>query len=354
MSGYIETSMMLAILSILALGLLMVVHEGGHFFVARLFKMRVIKYSIGFGPVLWSKKPEGSETTYQIALLPFLAYVQIAGMNPHEEIDPNDKGSYANASWAGRFLTIIAGPVANYLLAVVLFFGILMISGRSDPSLRLQEVNHNTPAEAAQLHAGDEVQSIDSVRIKDFTDMRAKIQAHRGVEMTMVLVRDGAPITVKVTPTKDEGVIGIKPAYVRRSVSFSEAGRDALVEPPRVAWSFVEGFGRLIRGKEKVEPMGPIRIVEEARDQFKKGAEAGIEFFAVLSIYLFVFNLLPVPALDGGRLAFLLYEFLARRRPDAKVEARVHMVGLLAMLSLFIPLFFVELWKLGAKIFLKG
>jgi regulator of sigma E protease len=93
---------MIVLIAILGLGVLMAVHEGGHFLLARVFKMRVIKYSIGFGPVLWSKKPRGSDTTYQIALLPFLAYVQIAGMNPHEETDPNDKGSYANASWPVR------------------------------------------------------------------------------------------------------------------------------------------------------------------------------------------------------------------------------------------------------------
>src|SRR5258708_31851330 len=104
---------MTILVAILGLGLLMAVHEGGHFLLARAFKMRVVKYSIGFGPVLWSKKPLGSETPYQIALLPFLAYVQIAGMNPHEEIDPHDKSSYANASWLGRFLTIVAGPMAN-------------------------------------------------------------------------------------------------------------------------------------------------------------------------------------------------------------------------------------------------
>ncbi|MGZ3477889.1 MAG: site-2 protease family protein, partial [Polyangiales bacterium] len=123
---------MFVLLAILMLGSLMAIHEGGHFLLARLFKMRVIKYSIGFGPVLWSKKPKGSETTYQIALLPFLAYVQIAGMNPHEEIEADDKGSYGNASWLGRFLTIVAGPLANYLCAVVAFFFLVSALGRSD------------------------------------------------------------------------------------------------------------------------------------------------------------------------------------------------------------------------------
>ena len=345
-----------AILCILGLGILMAVHEGGHFLVARLFKMRVIKYSIGFGPVLWSKKPEGSDTTYQIALLPFLAYVQIAGMNPHEEIDHDDKASYANASWAGRFLTIVAGPLANYLFAVVVFFFLLLVAGRPNgiDGLKIGMIAPHGAAEHAQVHIGDEVKSIEGKEMKDWQEMRSAIEAHKGVEMSMVVQRDGKPVTLKVTPSKDEGRIGIGPKELRRSVSITEATKDALVEPPRVAASFVVGFGRLITRKEKLELKGPVGIVEEAQSQMKMGMERGIEFFAILSIYICVFNLIPFPALDGGRLAFLLYEFLARRRPDAKIEARVHMVGLLAMLTLFVPLFIVELWKLGAKLFLKG
>src|SRR5262249_39787005 len=98
----------------------------------------------------------------------------------------------------------------------------------------------------------------------------------------------------------------------------------------------------------------PVGIVNEAAGQIQKGWETGVEFFVILSIYICVFNLIPFPALDGGRLAFLLYEFVARRRPDAKVEARGHMVGLLALLTLFIPLFFVEIWQQIAKLFVKG
>src|SRR5688572_1985962 len=143
---------MVLLFAILGLGVLMAVHVGGHFLLARVFKMRVIKYSIGFGPVLWSKKPKGSDTTYQIALLPFLAYVQIAGMNPHEEIDPHDKGSYANASWLGRFLTIVAGPLANYLLAAVAFFFLVLAMGRPDiDGLKVGLVDPKGSAAVAQV-----------------------------------------------------------------------------------------------------------------------------------------------------------------------------------------------------------
>ena len=121
---------MLYIAALLGLGLLMVVHEGGHLLAARAFGMRVIRFSVGFGPALWRYQPSGSQTVYQVALIPFLAYVQIAGMNPLEEVDPDDKGSYANAPVHARISAIFAGPLANYLFASVLFFTALMVGGR--------------------------------------------------------------------------------------------------------------------------------------------------------------------------------------------------------------------------------
>jgi regulator of sigma E protease len=317
--------------------------------------MRVIKYSIGFGPVLWSKKPEGSETTYQIALLPFLAYVQIAGMNPHEEIDPNDKGSYANASWLGRFLTIVAGPLANYLMAVIAFFFLVLAMGRPDiDGLRVGMVDAKGSAAAAKVEQGDVVKVVAGKPVKDWEEMRTAIQANKGKEIDLVVERKGETVPLKVTPAADSGRIGIGPTQIRRPVSVAVAAKEAIIEPPKMAVMMVVGLGRVITGKEKAELRGPVGIVNEAAGQIQKGWESGAEFFVILSIYICVFNLLPFPALDGGRLAFLLYEFIARRRPDAKIEARVHMVGLLALLTLFIPLFFYEIFQSLKNFFVKG
>src|SRR6478735_1621237 len=132
---------MLYLPAILGLALLMVVHECGHYFGARAFGMRVERFSIGFGPAIWRHQPRGSDTVYQVALIPFLAYVQIAGMNPFEDADPDDKGSYANATLTARILTVIAGPMSNYLFASVLFFGALMIGGQHVPTTIVELVD---------------------------------------------------------------------------------------------------------------------------------------------------------------------------------------------------------------------
>src|ERR1700691_764371 len=121
------------LVAILGLALLMIVHEAGHYFAARKFGMRVVRFSIGFGPTLWKHKPKDSPTIYQVALIPFLAYVQIAGMNPYEESHPQDPGRCATASLWGRIVTIAAGPLTNYFFASVLIFFGLVIGGQQVP-----------------------------------------------------------------------------------------------------------------------------------------------------------------------------------------------------------------------------
>src|SRR5271166_5995188 len=110
------------LVAILGLALLMIVHEAGHYFAARKFGMRVVRFSIGFGPTLWKHKAKGSPTVFQVALIPFLAYVQIAGMNPYEESDAKDPAGFANATLWARIVTIAAGPLTNYFFASVLVF----------------------------------------------------------------------------------------------------------------------------------------------------------------------------------------------------------------------------------------
>ncbi|MGC4089537.1 MAG: site-2 protease family protein [Polyangiaceae bacterium] len=156
----------LYLVGILGLALLMVVHETGHLAAARAFGMRVIRFSIGFGPPLWRYQAEGSETVYQVAPIPFVAYVQIAGMNPFEEVDPDDKGSYANASLVARIVTIFAGPLANYLFASVLFFIAFFWGGDQVPTTTV-EILPDTPAKAAQMHNGDTIVAIDGVKVGD-------------------------------------------------------------------------------------------------------------------------------------------------------------------------------------------
>jgi regulator of sigma E protease len=322
------------LIGILGLALLMVVHEGGHLIAARAFGMRVIKFSIGFGPALWRHQPKGSDTIYQVALIPFLAYVQIAGMNPLEEIDPDDKGSYANASLIGRISAIFAGPLANYLFASVLFFGAFMIGGETTKV----QVMEKSAAAAGAMRDGDRIVSIDGKQITRWEQIPEIILPSPNKKLSVVIERDGQMQTLIVTPEpkgKDGGgQIGVRPTSMVPPMSPKEAAVESLLYPAKVVQALVVGLARIVTGKDKPEVTGPVGIVRETSKAAERGPADYLYLLALLSAYLGGFNLLPFPALDGGRLMFLGYEAVTRRRPNARVEAHVHAVGLLMLLAL--------------------
>ncbi|MFO0568358.1 MAG: M50 family metallopeptidase [Polyangiaceae bacterium] len=325
---------MTILISILGLALLMVIHEGGHLVAARAFGMRVIRFSIGFGPALWRHQPKGSETVYQIALIPFLAYVQIAGMNPLEEIDPDDKGSYANASLVARISAIIAGPLANYLFASVFFFVAFLIGG--DPT-KIQVMGEGA-AQRAGLQNGDKVVSIDGVAITRWEQIPEAVLPRANQKMTVVVQRGAEQKTLEVTPEPKAkgggGQIGVRPISAVPRLGVKDAAIESVIHPAKVVEALVVGLGRMITGREKPEVSGPVGIVREGKRAVEQGLADYLFLLGLLSAYLGGFNLLPFPALDGGRLMFLSYEAVTRRRPNARIEAHVHAVGLLMLLAL--------------------
>jgi regulator of sigma E protease len=328
------------VLAALGLAVLMVVHEGGHYLAARRFDMRVVKFSIGFGPTLWKHRPKGSPTVYQVAIIPFLAYVQIAGMNPYEDNDPKDPGSYMNASLWARIVTIAAGPLTNYFFASVLFFTGFMIAGKpvSDMKSMRCSVDPDGPAAVAQMKEGDRVLAVNDKPVANWDELKAALSAHPGEALDLTIERDKATVHALVTPeakgSKYEGKIRIGPYTHQEPVGFGEAALLSVVEPPRIVYELVHGLARMVTGQEKPELSGPVGITKEMAKAVRNGPGPAFELLGALSAYLGGFNLLPVPALDGGRLIFLFFEAIARRKPDAKVEARVHALGLLMMLSL--------------------
>lgn len=360
--------------TVLGLALLMVVHEGGHYFAARAFGMRVTKFSIGFGPTffkivpkdgffwfttaadririkLWKHIPEKhGPTIYQVAMIPFLAYVQIAGMNPLEEHDPNDKGSYANASLLGRVVTIFGGPLANYVFASVLFFISVYAGGKAYLPTEVTILPDN-PAAAAGVKDGDKVVEIAGTPVAEWEQMAAEISRHPGEAVPIVIERGGERLTLTVTPANNggKGKIGVTvrgPAR-KKEVDAKGAAVIALTKPPEVVKDLVISLGQLVTGKAEGKLAGPTGIVQEGAKWAKEGWTDLVYFLGLLSAYLGAFNLIPFPALDGGRLMFLGYEATTRRRPNARIEAHIHAIGLVMMLGLMLYVTVFNDLKLG-------
>jgi regulator of sigma E protease len=327
------------VVAALGLALLMIVHEAGHYFAARRYGMRVVRFSIGFGPRIWHKQPEGSPTVFQVALIPFLAYVQIAGMNPYEDQDANDKGSYANATLWARVVTIVAGPLANYLFASVLFFGALVVGVTMADEASMKVVPSPAgPAAIAGILENDKILAVDKSPVHDWTELSKAVSSHAGEPIDVEVERAGQDMHITVTPNgkgkSDEGHIMVRPIKKIERLGVKDAAIQSITRPPQVVVGLVVGLTRMVLRKDKVEASGPVGITKDMAAAAKDGTGDYLFILGVLSAYLGGFNLLPVPALDGGRLIFLGAEAASRRKPDRKMEARIHAIGLLMMLAL--------------------
>jgi regulator of sigma E protease len=337
--------------AILGLALLIVLHEGGHFLVARLCGMRVERFSIGFGNPLVSFKR--GQTIYQIAPIPLGGFVQITGLNPHEEFDRNDPYVYPNRPRWMRLAVLVAGPGANYLTACVLAFGIFLGYGKLTNTTTVDEVMPGTPAEAVGLKRGDVLLEGNGKPVSATYPISTVIKEAKGAPVTVKVRRDGQPLILTVTPRKDPASgdfrIGIAMGYLREPVSPLSALKEAVVLPVVQSANMLNGFWEMIVGKQKASLSGPVGIARELAKRADQGSIEFLQLMMLLSIYLGLFNLLPVPALDGGRALFLAISALRRKEVNAKTEATVHMVGLVLLLGVFVVVTFKDIKEIVVR-----
>jgi regulator of sigma E protease len=329
------------ILAILALGVLIIVHEGGHFIVARLSGMRVDRFSIGFGPTLLSFKR--GETIYQIALIPLGGFVQIAGLNPGEEgISADDPRAYPNRPAWQRFATIFAGPGTNYLFAALVMVCFYLIWGVPvEGKIPLVGgLKDGKPAAVAGLQPGDEIVSINGKKITDTNQVAPAIAGSEGQPVSIDIMRYGQAKNFTVKPEKVDGDwrIGIEiwPKEEYAAAPVGESLKQGLMFPVRYSGFILHGFREIFAGRQKAEFSGPVGIVKVMQRQIAQGAKSALSIVAIISVYLGLFNLLPLPALDGGRLAFLGWELVSRRRVNQRVEQTIHMVGMVVLLAFLV------------------
>jgi regulator of sigma E protease len=347
---------MLVALAILALGVLVVVHEAGHYFVARWSRMRVERFSIGFGPAIL--KWRSRETQFQLAPIPFGGFVQITGMNPHEEFDEKDPLVYPNRPAALRFLVILAGPLMNYLLAVVVIFAFYLSMGIDHEKARgrVTKIEPGKPA-AGMLQPGDRLLKVNGVDVwhtEAGPDFASEVQKSAGKPVLITIERGGKPVELTITPlhapvSKEDDKpykVGIALDPERKPVGLVTAAGLAAVYPVEKTQQILSNLKRVITGEVEGELSGPVGIVKVMHTSFEYGWQYALQLIAMLNVMLGLFNLLPIPGLDGGRLAFLGYELATRRRPNPKVEATVHMFGILILFLVLIVVTFKDIRNL--------
>lgn len=319
--------MLTFITAVIVFTLIVVIHEFGHFIIARLSGVKVEEFAVGMGPKLWSIQPK--ETVYSIRVFPIGGFCKMLG----EDESNQDPRAFNNKPIFKRIATIAFGPIMNLFLAVIIFSLIFA----TIPTVH--EVSANSPASQAGMQKGDKIVEINGTPITQWEQIRPIVDANKGKQMELKYQRSGEIKQVNLVPIPRPGeegaMIGVMPSYAFTGFSLSQGVNVTTT----VTYEMVKFLGKLFTGNASMEYVeGPVKIVKRMGDAAQVGVAAVLQFTAFLSLNLFIINLLPFPALDGGRLVFLFIEAVRRKPVDPQKEGMVHFIGfvLLMILSAFI------------------
>ena len=327
--------------AVFVFGLLVLVHEFGHFITAKMTGMRVDEFAIGFGPKLISKKH--GETVYSLRVVPLGGFNDIAGMDP----DNNTAGErgFCAKPVLSRMIVILAGSTMNFILPIVLFFTIFATVGMSVPSTEpvIGSIIQGMSAEKAGLKEGDRVLSVDRQSVttwKEFTDKLRQVKEGENVSLQYKRGEAISEVTLSPTFNKKENrvLIGVQSETVYESKTIPEAAALSIDYTKEITVYMIESIAKLFKEPEQTENLaGPIGIVQMSGQVAENGFIPLLKFAALLSINLGIVNLLPVPVLDGGHFVNLFIEAVRGKPLGAKAVAYTQRVGLalLVMLMLF-------------------
>lgn len=327
-------SVLSVIAALLVLSILVTVHELGHFGVGRLLGFTILEFSVGMGPVVVKKTK--NDIQYSLRALPIGGICRFYG----EDQEVKDARCFnAQPAWK-RFLTIIAGPIMNLLFAIV--FAIIALTCYGDFVPSVYELSGaDTPAYRAGLQAGDILYAVDGNRIEYYADTVPMILAADGKEMQLTVERGGELVDFTVvdfySAEEQRNMIGITISPERKIYAFFPAIGQSFHYVGSTVSETLRFFGRLFQGQvESTDVAGTVGIISYLSEAVRSGLETVLRMSILISISLGIMNLLPLPALDGGRLVFIIIEWIRGKPVNPKVEGMVHFIGLLALFALLI------------------
>ncbi|MBN7772130.1 RIP metalloprotease RseP [Clostridium aminobutyricum] len=310
--------------------ILVMVHEGGHFIAAKSVGVKVNEFAVGMGPILL-KKVKG-ETRYSIRLFPIGGFCAMEG----EDDDSDDERSFGRKPLWAKAIIIVAGAFMNLLLAVVILACSIYYIGI--PTTVIGEFSEISPAREAGLSVGDKIVAIEQYKIKDWNDITTAISSQTDDTVSITVERDNKALTYTMQLAAEEAtgrkIVGITPD-VSRSVG------SAIVTGGKATWhmtvSMVDVIGQLVTGEVSAKELtGPIGITVAVSDSVKYGFIYVANLAALISLNLAIVNMLPFPALDGGRLVFLIIRKVTGRAITDEIEGRIHFVGIMLLFGLMI------------------
>lgn len=347
---------------ILVLGVLIFVHELGHFLFAKAFGVKVLKFSLGFGNKIIGR--QWGETEYLISAFPLGGYVKMFGEQQEDEVLPEEqRRSFSHKPVWQRFGIVFGGPLFNLVFAVALFFFMFLFAGMPEPvdSTKIGEVNPGSAAEQVGLKAGDVVRVINGAPAVSWENVSNAVKESKGAEVTLQVERQGQTLTFAAKPTMqkvknlfgesvgERFMLGIVRSDEVRYVDATAgaAARGALTQTWNLGYLTVMGIVKMIQQVIPASELGgPIRIAELAGQQMEAGWMHLLYFMGLLSVNLGVLNLLPIPVLDGGHLVFLSLEAVRRRPLGERTMEISQKIGIAILGTLMIFVFYNDILRL--------
>lgn len=353
--------MLTALSIVFVFGLMVMVHELGHYMVAKWLGIKILEFSFGFGPKIVGY--QGKDTLYAWRLIPLGGFVRLHGMDPETNdngvatiASPNDEQSFMNKRVWQRIAVIVAGPLMNFFLAIVIFVAVFAYMGIPTPVNQIGSLIKDKPAEKAGLLVGDRIIAIDNVPTKDWTLLTETIHAKPNQTLVLTIDRANHQENIKLTTEKDpqtgNGMIGIAPPpeIIYEKASLPQSVRLGLKQTYDFTKFILVSLIQMITRKIPADVGGPVAIAQAIGEGAQGGFANLLGLTAVLSIQLGLINLFPIPALDGSRIIFLLVEGLRRKPLAPEKENLIHLAGFVLLLMLMLAITYHDIVRLFTKV----
>lgn len=338
---------------VLVLGITVFIHELGHFIFAKKAGIYVYEFSIGMGPRLFKFKRKNDETEYSIRLFPIGGFVSMAGEDV--EVDkniPEEKQMY-NKTWLQRFLTVIAGVMFNFILAIILLFIVALNTGAPTNKNYISEVTEGFPISETNIESGDKILKVNNKKVRNQDMLMLELTVNNGKTINLTVEHKNKEVEViKVKPKKIE--IDGETTYKYGMILENKIETGII---PSIKYAFTKTFNLieqmvmiifyLITGTLSLDSLsGPVGIYNVVGESAKAGLISIIYLIAYLCVNVGFINLIPIPAFDGGRALFLIIEKIRRKKINPKVENTIHAVGMVLLMILMVVITFNDIVRI--------
>ena len=337
---------------ILVLGIIILIHEFGHYFFAKRSGIYVYEFSIGMGPRIFKWTRKNDETEYSIRLIPIGGFVQMAGEEIEDDPNVPKNKKFSTKIFGQKFMTVIAGIMNNFILAIVLLFFLALFNGAPQNKALVGEVSKDMPAYAAGLQEGDRILKINDKKADSYDIFALELQVNSGKTITLEVDRNGVTETVTITPKKvveDDNEVYRYGFALNDEVKtgFFASLKYAFTKTLSLLYQMVLTIVYLVTGTLGLKSFsGPVGIYNIVGQAASTGFWSLVSLTALLSINVGFINLLPLPAFDGGRLLFVIIEKLSGKRVDPKLENTIHSIGFFLLMALMLLITYNDIVRL--------